>query len=197
MNKTIFNKLMKEGVKKLLQTPEEWKMFLEVCEVYLKRHSIKKPVVVELGVWEDKTRGFFEQLFGAEYISIDKSDERSKPDILGDTHDPETLNALKDRLDGRPINILFIDASHYYEDVKKDFALYSPLCKDIIALHDTECMRYKRRKTAEVWKFWDELKEKSYEVGAGEIEGYLFLSIFKKRHRGCQRGIGVIIKKGE
>ena len=79
--------------------------------------------------------------------------------------------------------ILFIDASHAYEDVKKDYELYSPLCSDIIAIHDIETHRYSRKKEYEVWKFWDELKAQ---------KDYSFISICGKKDH---MGIGVIIKR--
>ncbi|KKK78858.1 hypothetical protein LCGC14_2839340, partial [marine sediment metagenome] len=81
-----------------------------------------------------------------------------------------------------------------YEDVKKNFETYSSHCNGIIAIHDIESCRYKKRKTAESWKFWDELKA-LVTCGAKEYENFLFLAIHRKRIRGNQRGIGIIIKQ--
>lgn len=190
MNLELFNKLMELPP---AQDPYEWRMFLEVCGSYLKDNKIKNPIVVELGTWKDKQKRFYEQLFGAEYIGIDANDIRSTPDIVGNTRDPKTLEALKRRLRGRPINILFIDAFHSYDGVKKDFEMYSPLCSGIVAFHDIELGRYQIHPRREVWKFWDGLREKAAK-GAEEYDGFLFLSIFqhiKKR----QMGIGVMIKR--
>jgi len=184
MNLKLFNELFK---KRPSQHSLEWLIFLEICEMYLKKHSIEKPVVVELGVYYNRQKKFYEQLLNAEHIGIDISDKRSNPDIKGNTHDPETLKKLKEKLDGRDINILFIDACHKYDDVRKDFRIYSPLCVDIVALHDTEIGRRGGRDGHQVWGFWDLLKDTAYK----NDEKLLLLSI----QRGHGPGIGVIIKK--
>lgn len=58
--------------------------------------------------------------------------------VYGNSHDPETLQALKDVLAGDPVDLLFIDGDHEYEGVKADFEMYSPLVHDrgVIAFHD-------------------------------------------------------------
>ena len=178
MNLELFDELMK---KKPEQQQSEWWIFLETCEACLIKHKIRNPIVVELGIYDNRQKPFWEKLLEAEHIGIDTSSRRSIPDIHGDTHDPKIMEALKKKLRGRPINILFIDACHNYEDIKKDFELYSPLCSDIIAFHDTEL-----RKRG-VGKFWDELKMKH--------KDFLFLSIYQYRKSKIQMGIGVMIKK--
>lgn len=178
------------------QKRSEWQMFLEICETYIEKQKIKKPIVVELGVKRNKQKRFWKQFFGAEHIGIDISNRKGEPDILGDLHDPETLRVLKKKLRGRPISILFIDADHSYEAVKRDFEIYSPLCDGIVAFHDIEAFRYSvlpKGKKTEVWKFWDELKRKAHE-GIAEYKDFLFLSISQYEKHG-QLGIGVIIKK--
>ena len=196
MNLELFDELMKRGVP--AQHPSEWKAFLEICEVYLENHKIKNPIVVELGLFDGKQKEFYKQLLGAEYIGISINSRRCIPDISGSTHDPRTLEALKEKLNRRSINILFIDAGHSYEDVKEDFETYSPLCDDIIVLHDIESRRYDgpTRRKAEVWKFWDELRLEAYK-GMGKNKGFLFLSIYQHMpaRRKIQMGIGMIIKK--
>lgn len=147
MNLELFNKLMELPP---LQTKDEWRIFLEICDFYLKERKIKNPIVVELGKWKGKQRPFYEQLFGATYIGIDSSGKQCKPEIYGNSHDPETLKRLKEKLAGRPINILFIDGDHHYKDVKKDFDMYAPLCDDIVAFHDVNYPT--------VMRLWNELK---------------------------------------
>jgi len=201
MNLNLFNELIK---KRPSQHPVEWKMFLIICELYLKEHKIDKPVVVELGIWKNRQKAFYEQLFGAEHIGIDISKNHSIPDILGDTHDSRTFAMLKERLDGRPINILFIDAGHTYEDVKRDFEMYTPLCTDIVAFHDIETGRYWLEERGEeisfrmqLWKFWADLTKKQHEE-TKENKRYLFLSFHKPHIRKKMQkavGIGMIIKK--
>lgn len=193
MNLKLFDNLIRpKGLPS--QKRSEWRMFLEICEMYLTKHNIENPIVVELGTGRNKQKKFWERLFAAEHIGIDISDKRGIPDILGDLHDPEITEKIKERLGGRPINILFIDANHSYEAVKRDFEIYSPLCSDIIVLHDIETNRYEENKKNEVWKFWDELREKAYR-GVEEYKDFLLLSIYQHHIRG-QLGIGMIIKNG-
>jgi len=60
------------------------------------------------------------------------------------------MEALKKKLGGRSINILFIDASHHYHNVRKDYELYHPLCSDIVAFHDIELGRYAKKQRGKV-----------------------------------------------
>ena len=193
MNLELFDEFMKERPSQ--HTPE-WRAFLEICEIYLKKHKIENPIVVELGIWKNKQKKFYERLLGAYHIGIDLRALTSPPDILGNTHDPKTLEMLLQMLDGRPINILFIDAGHSYKSVKRDFEIYSPYCSDIIALHDIEHYRHRERASRKVHVFWDELKEKAH-TGPDEFKDFLFIAIdqchFVKQNRGL--GIGMIIKK--
>ena len=73
--------------------------------------------------------------------------------VVGNTHDEKTLNKVNDR----EYNILFIDAGHSYEDVKKDYKMYSPLVKDggFIILHDVV------NENCGVPRFWAELDIKN------------------------------------
>jgi len=180
MNLELFNKLMELP---LSQDLYEWKTFLEFCESHLEKHEIKNPIVVEIGIWRGGQKRFYEELLGAQHIGIDSS-RRTRPDIHGNSYDPSTLEKLKTKLGGKPINILFIDASHWYKDVKKDFEMYSPLCDGIIAFHDINFGRYRgQRANREVWKFWDELK-------AGlSMKDFSFDSIEK------EHGIGIMTRK--
>ena len=155
--------------------------------MYLRKHEIENPIVVEIGVGENKQKKFYEQLLGARHIGIDI--RRGTPDILSDAHDSKTMKILKEMLGGKPINILFIDAWHYYKDVKKEYEMYSPLCTDIVAFHDVERDRHRTSGKSEVWKLWDEMKS-NREYGAS-----LFFSIYQNKGvDDRQMGIGVLIK---
>ena len=180
MNLELFNKLFED---RQSQRKSEWREFLELCERYLKNNIIVNPIAVELGTWNNKQKKFYEQLLGAKHIGINFRKKRGMPDIYGNTHDPKTIAKLKEMLNGQQINVLFIDASHLYEDVKKDYELYSPLCSDIVALHDINTHRHEKGKEYGVWKFWEELKAK---------ENYSFIEISGKKNH---MGIGIITKK--
>lgn len=194
MNMEIFRELMKNNP---AQHPAEWLMFIELCDSWLKKNKIERPIIVELGILHGRQKEFYEKLFNAEYIGIDITDKRATPDILGDTHAPQTLEKLYRMLYGRKIDILYIDADHTYKGVKEDFEIYAPLCNGIIGLNDVETGRYKGKRQLKVWKFWDELRNESF-VRTGAYADFLFLTIHQCRfvkRRDSRLGTGVIIKR--
>jgi len=164
------------------QCPEEWECFLEFVEAHFKNRGIEHPIVVELGIEVNHQKRFYEELLGTEHIGIDIL-QRGEPDILGNTHDEETLNKLKAKLNGRDINLLFIDASHRYEDAKKDYEMYGPLTRNIIAFHDV-LHNDPRDKGARVRLLWEEIMRD---------ENKYMKVVFSLRH--SYMGIGVIIKE--
>jgi len=181
------------------QDLHEWRTFLQLCEIHLERHGIEHPVVVELGTFKNRQKKFYEQLLNAEHIGININAKHDTPDIMGDTHNPKTLNALKERLGSRDINILFIDASHTYASVRQDFDMYNPLVSDIVAFHDIETGRYEDNKNDGAWKFWNELRTAKFEETRRHVfEKFLFISIhgchFKEK-RARALGIGMMIKR--
>ena len=188
MNTELLDELMmltKCGKKGPQQYPPVWRAFMEFYGAHQGKYNIEAPIVVELGIYKNNQKQFWEQLFGAEHIGIDISDKYSIPDILGDTHKPKTFIKLKRKLKKRPIDVLFIDAWHSYESVKKDFEMYSLLCNDVVAFHDIDLCRHQERKNCQVWKFWDELKRMH------EYSEFLFIGIHKKK----AAGIGIMIKR--
>ena len=179
------------------QDPKEWRCFLEFISSYFSNRGEYRPLIVEIGVWNGIPRRFYEKLLNAEYIGIDLGkpfapitiySEDSVPDIAGDSHSLETVEKLKTRLNGRPIDLLFIDGDHSYQGVKSDYELYGPLVKHIIAFHDIYGIDFKTPFPRAVYQFWNEIVEK---------EKNLPLVIFKKdslKDHGLQMGIGLIIK---
>lgn len=158
----------------------EWQLFLEFVETYFKNRNIGNPIIVELGTGENKQKRFYEGFLRAEYIGVDISDKQSTPDILGSTLDESTLNKLKELLNGRMINLLFIDSYHVYDHVKREYEMYSPFVKNIVAFHDimTEQVTVK--------DFWNELYSE---------EKYTKLTFYKKQSHPYQFGIGIIVKE--
>ena len=78
--------------------------------------------------------------------------------IRKDSHMDLTKGKLLKLLNGRQIDLLFIDGDHTYEGVKKDYAMYSTLVKEngFIVFHDI--CQHDPEKKCEVDKFWKELK---------------------------------------
>ena len=104
-------------------------------------------IIVEIGALHGGTLWAWQQL-GARVIGVDLQpagmpegptvNDEGMSVILGDSHDPATVQALLDELAGEPIDMLFIDGDHTYEGVKADYEMYSPLVREggIIGLHD-------------------------------------------------------------
>jgi hypothetical protein len=78
--------------------------------------------------------------------------------IRADSHTQETLERVKSILGERKIDLLFIDADHTYEGVKRDFELYSPLVGPggIIAFHDIVPLPLSYGCGVDI--FWNEIK---------------------------------------
>jgi cephalosporin hydroxylase len=109
--------------------------------------------------------------------------------LVGSSYDPQTVQRVAGVLDGRPIDVLFIDGDHTYEGVKADYEAYAPLVRsggliafhDIIEDHQTRYGRSSGGWAGDVPRFWREvsLGQKTWEfiadpeqdgMGIGVIE---------------------------
>jgi len=80
--------------------------------------------------------------------------------VIGDSHDLETVQSVKNITSVKPIDLLFIDGDHSYEGVKQDYHTYRDLVRTggLIAFHDivdSELMRLVGHGTT---AFWEEIK---------------------------------------
>ncbi len=85
--------------------------------------------------------------------------DRQKIELVrADSHDPATLEKVREQLAGRQLDLLFIDGDHSYDGVKKDFEMYSTLVAPdgVIAFHDI--VDGPEAAVGGVPKFWRELK---------------------------------------
>ncbi|KUK16874.1 class I SAM-dependent methyltransferase [Thermococcus sibiricus] len=100
--------------------------------------------------------------------------------IRADSHNPETLEAIKEILNGMKVDFLFIDGDHTYEGVKADFEMYSPLVRKggIIAFHDI--VPGPEENVGGVPRFWEEIRKK-----------YKYREIVKSWNQGGY-GIGIL-----
>ncbi|KKL63602.1 hypothetical protein LCGC14_2173460 [marine sediment metagenome] len=69
-------------------------------------------------------------------LDLEKDAESTILLLHADSHDPETLNTVKEELGS--IDLLFIDADHTYEGAKQDYEMYSPLVRPggLVGFHD-------------------------------------------------------------
>lgn len=93
------------------------------------------------------------------YGEFAKGRQRTKF-LPGDSHRPEALAALREALEGREIDYLFIDGDHSDAGVRQDFATFSPLVRKggVIAFHDILPNPVTPRN--QVYPLWRELKER-------------------------------------
>ena len=191
---SVFNRL---SLIKPAQIKEEISQLLQ----FLKEKKLK--VILEIGTANGGTLFCFCKIAGedAKIISIDlpggefgggypkwkiplyKSFARENQKIYlirADSHRQETLEKVKNILNDKKVDFLFIDGDHTYQGVKKDFEMYYSLVKKdgIIGFHDI--VSGPEENVGEVPKFWKEIKERSK-----------YQEIIKKREQGGY-GIGII-----
>lgn len=123
-------------------------------------HTLSTGVVVGIDLPSDFSRER-KQLLEAEYSRMEI--------VLGDSHDPATLNAALALVADRPIDLLFIDGDHSYDGCKLDYQMYSPLVRPggLIAFHDIVDTPFMRSVDNDVWRFWGELQGDKREFVAG------------------------------
>lgn len=78
--------------------------------------------------------------------------------LQDDSHLERSLDAVRDKLDGEPLDFLFIDGDHTYDGVRRDFEMYAPLVRPggLVAFHD---IASHADPTCQVDRFWNELKQ--------------------------------------
>lgn len=149
------------GTHGAIQKPTELAAFLDVIG--------QVDVIVEIGSYAGGTLYAWSQC-AASVIAVDlpptgiyaATGEGKNPHgaawVFGDSHDLATVETLKGLLQGRAIDVLFIDGDHSYRGVKSDLEMYSPLVKPggLIALHDI--VDHPTQPDIEVSRLWAEVK---------------------------------------
>lgn len=179
--------------RRLNQHVPEWRAFLEYVYGYFEVREIMQPVVVEIGILDGAQRRFYEGLLGAECIGIDIN-PKTAADIIGDSADPKTISRLKGLLNGRLIDLLFIDGLHTYAGAKADYENYGSLVRHIIAIHDIHTPKLRPGDSVDVARLWAEILE------TNKTDTIITIQHHNPRRpeefNGRALGIGVIVKGG-
>lgn len=78
--------------------------------------------------------------------------------LMGDSHSPSFFEKVKNTLDGRLVDFLFIDGDHSEAGVESDFNMYRELVRPggIIAFHDI--VQKQPTPNNQVYYFWERIK---------------------------------------
>lgn len=142
---------------------------------YLIAHKMNPALVVELGSWRAIAAAHF-AAGGAEVITVDCHDIHDDPTAklmsqeVADHYPNITfLNGwswdrwVVDRIAsyGRPIDVLFVDATHRYDAVKKELALYTPILADeALVIYDD--VIWQRKFTKDMRDMWGEITHEKF-----------------------------------
>lgn len=79
--------------------------------------------------------------------------------LAGDSHDHDFLEIVKNQLDGKQVDFLFIDGDHTEAGVRQDYEMYNSLVRSggLIAFHDI--VEKQPIPQNQVYYFWEELKK--------------------------------------
>ena len=128
--------------------------------------SQQPTLFVEVGVWRGGNAAILKTFFPkARYIGVDILDVNS-PEVSdapalrtaverfglelvqGDTGSPDTVERVRQMIGEQRADYMFIDASHDYDSVKRDYQLWSPLAVRV-GFHDVH--------NPMVYRFWQEV----------------------------------------
>lgn len=124
---------------------------------FLEEQASNAAVIVEIGVGlgNGSTRAFGRGLSRSEklkrmHIGVDNDADRpyEKPshgvwfEVHGDSRDLATRYRVQELLMGRPVDILFIDTDHTYDQMQKELEVWSPIAgpSTLWIFHDTHMM---------------------------------------------------------
>lgn len=167
MNEDVLNGLVAGAIiNGAIQKPEELRSFLEAFIAMPPRHEEPK-VIVEIGcdaggmLWLWRKLGYKVlgvTLVNGPYSSPEPFESHGADTIIGDSHNPAVYTKVKQWLDGRKADLIFIDGDHTYQGVALDFDMYSPWAQ-AVAFHDI--VPHEGHPDVGVWKLWQE-------IGAGQ-----------------------------
>ncbi len=178
----------------LLQIPDELSDLIFFLKKYEKDKKIKLNSFLEIGFSHGITNTILNKFFNFnKNVALDilgahlngttfLANLRFKNLILfcSDANSRNTIKRIKNL---GPYNLIFIDADHKYESVKKDFYNYSNFIseKGLIIMHDIFLPNSGSK------KFWSQLKKR-------KIKNFKFKEIICKKYP-FKYGIGILYKK--
>lgn len=171
-----------------VQDVREWRAYLSFIRAYFDHLEVNNPTIVEIGVYKNKQKMHYEKI-GFSHIGVDINPE-SNADIIGDSHQYETVDKVKKMLCGKKADVIFIDGDHEYWSVKRDYELFAPLAKSVIVLHDIIHYQYS------VAVFWNGLIAANMERCD---KTFITIQSWRMRdtHHLHRLGIGIILIEGQ
>jgi hypothetical protein len=177
----------------LLHNPEELSDFIFFVKNYEKKIKRKIRNFLEIGFNAGKMNTILNKFFNfGQIVAVDNfSADTSATDLManlrrknlilicGNSDKKETLQIVRKF---QPYDLIFVDGSHEYSDVKKDLNNYCKMLSDygILAAHDIHSLEY-----LGVNKAWNEFKRQN---------NFIFREfVHKKYYFVC--GIGLAIRK--
>jgi predicted O-methyltransferase YrrM len=130
-----------------------------------------------------------ERFSGGDQQALDlapmKSTGQTVYSIAGNSHSPEMPDRIRNILNGKFLDLLFIDGDHTYGGVRSDYQMYLPLIRPggLVAFHDIVKTPWEG---CEVDRFWAEL-ERQQDLNPRAIIGHF---------RSQWGGIGIVNRPG-
>ncbi|KKM64057.1 hypothetical protein LCGC14_1505190 [marine sediment metagenome] len=151
---------------KLQQIIPEWTWFLEQIE------KTKPKVIIEIGMASGAS-SLCLSYFTEHLISIDSSVPRNQDVfhnikqnckfdfVSGNSNEKKTISKVINFLNGKEVDVLFIDGDHSYDGAKEDFNRYKKLVKPggIIGIHDIAISKYHIKNGCYVFQLWNKIKK--------------------------------------
>jgi predicted O-methyltransferase YrrM len=157
----------------------------EFTQALVEVRAIKPKIVLEIGSATGGTLYAWSQVCSEVYaISLPEETyanaEHYGANVLyADSHSAEARAWLDDKLDGKSLDVLFLDGDHTYTGVCADYRNFAPFVRDggLILFHDV-CNPFEPGAV----KMWKEIAAEGHEI-------------FNEGSAHDKRGIGIVVKK--
>jgi predicted O-methyltransferase YrrM len=181
-------------VKRCLEDVQSTQNYYEVARLCERIKTLQPRTILEIGVDRGGSMNLWLNFAPSDalYIGVDNAMQfviqrnhyQEKVFIEADSTKPDTVNKVKDALDGREVDFLFIDGNHNEFSVRSDFKNYADLVRKggIIALHDISGT-LNMEHCAGVRKLWEEVKTsgvKTEELVNEEAEIHFGIGVIHK-----------------